>query len=304
MKNKEYSNFVQYNNKFVANSSVKGEVASLPPGIYTIHFDPRQGILWFQETTVLSDQILNLPSAEYEQVVKEINLFLEPTTKESFKKYGYIYKRSTLMHGLPGTGKTVITQRLVRDVIDKKGIVLYVDNPKLLGLAYDALKDICPDVLTMVVFEEFDRMAARFETDLLSILDGEIQKDNVVYLATTNYIDKIPARLRRPGRFSTVIEVHYPTLEARLFYLENKLFGDSRAKSLAERTEGLSIDELKEVIQAHVILKQPLDYVLGRIWANKQQNPPEDKNLKNQDMFLMELEDQPDEFEEEDNSNG
>lgn len=287
MKNKEYKNFVQINNKFIANQNETMPISKLPTGIYTIHYDPMKGTFWFQQTTVFSDQILNLPSNEYKQVVNEMNLFLETETKKAFKKYGYLYKRSTLMHGLPGTGKTVITQRLVKDVLNKNGIVLYVDDPRLLATAYSVLKDVSPELLTLVVFEEFDRMAERFETDLLSILDGEIQKDNVIYLATTNYIDKIPARLRRPGRFSSVIEVFYPTLEARLFYLENKLFGDPKAKELAEKTEGLSIDELKEVIQAHIILKQDLSYVLNRIWANKGVNPnPEvDEETKNDYIY-------------------
>lgn len=269
MKNRAYSSFTRHGNKLVANQDVGEYMTKIPSGIYTPHVDMQRGIFWLQDSNILSDEILNLPSKEYQQVVSEMNSFLTPEKRQLFKDHGYVYKRSALLHGAPGTGKTCIVQRLVSDVLKRQGIVLYVDDPRVLEYAYGVLSDVAPNTFTMVVFEEFDRMAERYENALLSLLDGEVQKDNVIYLATTNYIEKIPARLRRPGRFSSVIEVKYPSKQARLAYLNHKLSNKALAKDLAGKTKGLSVDELKEVIQAVVILDQPLEYVLGRITANR-----------------------------------
>jgi SpoVK/Ycf46/Vps4 family AAA+-type ATPase len=100
-------------------------------------------------------------------------------------------------------------------------------------------------------------------------LDGEIQKSNVIFMATTNHIDKIPARIRRPGRFSSIIEVGFPSEETRLFYLNKKLGGRSGLGLWAKKTEGFSIDELKETVLAVVCLSQDLDAVIKRVKANK-----------------------------------
>ena len=278
IKNRAYSSFTRHGNKLIANHDVGEYMTKIQPGIYTPHIDTQRGIFWFQDSNVLSDEILNLPSREYKQVVREMNTFLTPEKRQMFQDHGYVYKRSALLHGAPGTGKTCIVQRLVRDVIDRQGIVLYIDDPRVLEYAYSVLQDVSPNTFTLVVFEEFDRMAERYETVLLSLLDGEVQKDNVIYLATTNYIEKIPARLRRPGRFSSVIEVRYPNKAARQYYLNAKLKDKSLVKSLTAKTKGLSIDELKEVIQASVILDQELEYVLNRIKANRDIGEPADED--------------------------
>lgn len=285
-KNRAYSSFSRYGNKLLANHDMGDHTMHIPPGVYTPHYDMMKGLFWFQDAGVLSDEILNIPSREYAQVVQEMNSFLTAEKREMFKKYGYVYKRSALLYGNPGTGKTCIVQRLVRDVVKNNGIVIYVDDPRVLQHAYEVLKDVSPNVFTMVVFEEFDRMASRYEATLLSLLDGEIQKDNVIYLATTNYIDKIPARLRRPGRFSSVIEVKYPTKQAREYYFTAKLKNAELAKTLSVATNGLSIDELKEVIQAHVILDQDLDKVLARIKNNRDfsEIPEEDDHFEGHDF--------------------
>lgn len=285
MKNRAYSSFTRHGNKLVANQDVGEYMVKVPSGIYTPHIDVQRGIFWLQDSNILSDQILNIPSKEYRQVVAEMNTFLTAEKRQAFKDHGYVYKRSALLHGAPGTGKTCIVQRLVSDVLERKGIVLYVDDPRVLEYAYSVLGDVAPETFTLVVFEEFDRMAERYETVLLSLLDGEVQKDNVIYLATTNYIDKIPARLRRPGRFSSVIEVKYPSKQARSYYLNAKLHDKSLVKDLAVKTRGLSIDELKEVIQASVILDQPLDYVLGRIKANRDFSKLESNEDEDQEYF-------------------
>jgi SpoVK/Ycf46/Vps4 family AAA+-type ATPase len=303
--NKAYGSFTRYGNKYVANED-REHIKELKPGVYTPHYDSQRGVFWFQEASVLSDDILDLPSGEYDRVVSEINLFLKPETKSNFKKYGFIYKRSVLLHGLPGTGKTVIAQRLVRDVIKNNGIVLYVDNPAVLHIAYSVLKDIAPNVFKMVVFEEFDRMIPRHENDLLSILDGEVQQDNVVYVASTNFIDKVPLRLKRPGRFSSVIQVNYPTSEAREFYFKTKLNDSLLAKYLSDNTEGLSVDELKEVIQAHVILGQDLSNVVTRIKETKGDYTPTEVSTEVSRFVLFGSQEEEDSFDpdgEEDNEN-
>lgn len=268
--NVKYCDMSEHAGKFYPNSRGPKINKKLNPGCYSLHFDPNKNFFWFEKSTFISDKILDLPSPEYAQVVNEMNLFLQPETKKSFKDLGYVYKRSALLHGLPGTGKTVITNRVAKNVVDAGGVCLWVQSPGLLVMAYDILNDIQPETFVCVIFEEFDSFVPRHESALLTILDGQVQKQNVMYLATTNYIDKIPQRLYRPGRFSSVIEVKFPIAEAREMYLVSKLGKDFKdLNHWVEQTEGLSIDELKEMVQGVHILKAPFQKVLKRIKDTK-----------------------------------
>lgn len=250
-------------------SDIDGTACSrLPAGAYTLHYDGMRGKFWFEAKDIQSDEILDLPSPEYDQITKQMQYFMTPEVKAMFNRGGYIYKRSVLLHGKPGTGKTVIVNRVARDIVNSGGVVLWANEPKLLAFAYNVLNDIQPDVLTGVIFEEFDNIVANNESTLLTLLDGQVQKNNVIYLATTNYLDKIPARVYRPGRMSSVLEVQFPNTAARTMYLEYKskqLGIDMDIKGRVDLTDGLSIDELKEVVQAVDILKEPLAATLARL---------------------------------------
>lgn len=268
---KAYTSLSIYGDKLIADyTSSADKLERLDPGIYTIHYDSQSGLFWFKEFKPTSDHILNLPSPEYQQITNEMTHFLKPETRSKFNDMGYIYKRSALLHGLPGTGKTCIVNRISKDVVNAGGIVIYNDNPNLLKLAFAVLADLQPETLTLAVFEEFDSIAKHYESQLLTLLDGEVQKDNVMYLATTNYLEKIPKRLYRPGRFSSVLEVQFPTLEARRQYFIHKLGAEHpNLEAYTDKTHGLSIDELKEVIQSVEILSNNLEETLQRLQATR-----------------------------------
>lgn len=265
---------------------------TLPVGAYEFGFDPRSGRQWFTKIDLASDTLVDIPSREFEQVVGEMNFFLKPSTRKAFSDHGFIYKRSALLYGLPGTGKTCIVQRVAQEVIRSGGIVLFNTAPQLLALAYKTLDDIQPDVLTMVIFEEFDELIeGGDETRLLSLLDGEVQKRNVMYLMTTNFIDKVPSRILRPGRISSMVEVKFPDANARLHYLNLKVVDKAEHDLVkwVEVTEGFSIDELKETVLAVCCLGQTLTEVVDRINSNKGYIQKRSKRKHRDEMKAMNI---------------
>lgn len=268
----DFTSFNQSNDTYIANMNRK-EMPKLPSGAYKLDFNQQTGELYFKKFQVNYDALIDLPSPEFEEVMKEVNVFLNPTTRKAFKEYGYLYKRSFLLWGPPGTGKTCIVNRVGEKVQNADGIIIFNPHPKLLQMAFKILDDVQPNITTMVIFEEFEQVLNAFEEDMLSLLDGEIQKDNVMYLATTNHYDQIPARLKRPGRFATILEVKYPNAEARTVYLNQKLKA-SDAKDIptwVRATEGLSIDDLKETVLSVKCLGKSLTEIVERIRGTKQQ---------------------------------
>lgn len=259
--------YIKIGSKIIVESTLAVAKDKLDAGTYKLLHDPYKDMLVFEVIDFKNDKILPLPSDEYEKVVNKMGLFMSEGAKLKFKKLEYLYKRGVLLYGEPGTGKTIITTRITQKAVEEyNAICLFVENVRAIKKAYEFLNKSQPDQLLVVVFEEFDRLADEDEEDLLLLLDGQTQRDNVIFLATTNYIDRIPKRLRRPGRMSTVIEVGYPSFKVRESYLAQKLGKNFELLAeWSEKTEGLTIDELKEVVQSVYILEEDIDETVERL---------------------------------------
>ncbi len=134
---------------------------------------------------------------------------------------------------------------------DHNGIVLFNPDVSYVKEFLRVLKDIEPNKKVMVMWEEFDTILRQDESTLLSLLDGEIQVGNIFYLATTNYITKIPARIKnRPSRFAKVIEVKEPDEAGRRAFLTAKLHASDidKLEPMVQASEGFVIDQLKDMI--------------------------------------------------------
>jgi SpoVK/Ycf46/Vps4 family AAA+-type ATPase len=264
---------------------------SPPSGAYRLQYDARNDILYYSPTKLEYDKLVDLPSPEFVEILGEMNQFLDPKTKKSYQDHGFIYKRSVFLYGAPGTGKSCIVNRIAERVQKMEGIVIFNDSPSLTMMALEQLKNYCPNLLTLVILEEFDQIidpnGMDKEEDMLRLLDGQVQKNNVIFLATTNFLEKIPKRILRPGRFSRLVKVNPPTLEARTRYIEIVSKDTSIVKSLAEKTEGFTIDELKEAVLSINCLGYKLDEAVDRIKSTSEITSRLKNNAQEEDVDLF-----------------
>ena len=103
---------------------------------------------------------------------------------------------------------------------------------------------------------EYDRSTL---TKVLNMLDGIKQIDKVVYIATTNYPEKLQERVsNRPSRFDRRYKINKPNAKVREFYIKNKVSKEDLKKidikKWVEQTKGLSISHLRELIVSIIIL--------------------------------------------------
>jgi hypothetical protein len=238
---------------------------TLDPGVYRVDWDMRNDAVTFVAMENNHDQLVDLPGTEYDSVMKDMDMFLSAECMSRFDSFGFLQKMNILLYGSPGTGKTCIVSRVSQKIIASGGIVLFNPQPASLKTTYDVLDSVQPDTRVLVIFEEMDEHVKNDETGLLHVLDGEVQKKNAMYIATTNYIERIPARIRRPGRFASVIEVGFPSLNARKAYLATKISDKDAIESIAKKTEGFTIDELREVLRGHYCMMKPLDQYIQLI---------------------------------------
>lgn len=238
---------------------------AMPPGIYTLQHDQNNNI-YFVPMQSMTDQLIRLPDTASDRVVNEIRTFWSGATKSKFDDYGLVYKRGILLYGAPGTGKTCTIATVMEQVVADGGIVLFNPGASLLAEAVNRLREIQPNMKVLAVFEEFDGICD--SSSFLSLLDGEMQLENIVYVATTNYINRIPDRIKnRPSRFATVIEIGAPNADARRVYLEHKLKGAERERidAWVAISEGMVLDQIKDLIVSVYCMDASLEDAADKI---------------------------------------
>lgn len=263
-------------------------INKLLPNVYRVDYDHRTDSVTFVTMESNHDDLVDLPSSEYETIIKDVDIFLSDECKKRFEQVGFLHKFNILLHGAPGGGKTCLVNRVSQKIVNKGGIVLFNPDPASLKVTFDVLNSIQPETQVLIIFEEMDQHVRNDETTLLHVLDGEIQKKNAMYIATTNYIDKIPARVKRPGRFSVVVEIGFPNAIAREAYLLTKLKDKDIVNSIVRKTEGFSIDELKEVVRGHYCMGKELNSYIKYVAKNSGKNmdlPEEDDSERYDDSW-------------------
>ena len=249
-------------------ATVPETVDTLPPGYYKAI----PGGL--SKVVVNRDEILALPSPEYQDVLREISKFWE--SEEKYRKYGVAYKRGILLYGPPGTGKTTLLRLLLANVEKEGGIALEMGDPNFFIDAVTSIRTIQPKTPIIAVMEDLEvwfggSAYSRTGSTLLSVLDGMEGLDKVLFLATTNHPDLLEERVtNRPSRFDRRINVSYPQAEARKAYVEFLFRGEEYDPELwVNSTEGLGIAHIKEIFISHKVFDVPFEDALTTVTKMK-----------------------------------
>ena len=180
-----------------------------------------------------------IPKVSYDDIgglddeVKKIREMVELPLRhpELFKRLGVEAPKGVLLHGPPGTGKTMLAKAVAGETSSN---FTYIGGPEIVSKFYgesegklrEIFQEAEENAPSIIFIDEIDSLAPkrdevsgeterRIVAQLLALMDGLKSRGKVVVIGATNRPNSIDEALRRPGRFDREIEISIPDRDGR-----------------------------------------------------------------------------------------
>ena len=224
---------------------------------------------------------------------------------ELFESVGIEPPKGVLLHGPPGSGKTLMVKAIAHEtqatfirVIGSELVQKYIgEGARLVREVFAYARDNSPSILFIDELDAIgsrrldiatsgDREVQRTLMQLLSELDGFSPRGDVKIIGATNRVDILDPALLRPGRFDRHIEIILPTVEERLEILKihtrkmniNKKVNYEYLASIMDHSSGADIRAITQeagmfAIRSRRKVVESEDFILGvkKVLAKKRE---------------------------------
>jgi proteasome regulatory subunit len=195
-----------------------------------------------RDPAVFGMEIEEAPDVDFSQIggldlqIEEIREIVELPLKrpDLFAAVGIDPPKGVLLHGPPGTGKTILAKAVAHSteatflrVVGSEFVQKYIgEGARIVRELFELAKNKSPAIIFIDELDAIgarrmdgatsgDREVQRTLMQLLAEMDGFDARGEVKLVAATNRLDMLDPALLRPGRFDRVIEIPMPSREAR-----------------------------------------------------------------------------------------
>ncbi len=170
---------------------------------------------------------------------------------ELFEKLGIEPPKGVMLHGPPGTGKTMIAKAVANET---DANFVSISGPEIMSKYYgesekhirEIFEEAEKNAPTIIFIDEIDSIAPKREevtgeverrvvAQLLSLMDGLKKRGQVIVIAATNRPNAVDTALRRGGRFDREIEIGIPDRLGRFDILQIHTRGMPLADDMSEQ---------------------------------------------------------------------
>ncbi len=230
-----------------------------------------------RDPAVFGMEIEEAPDVRFSQIggldvqISEIREIVELPLKrpDLFTAVGIEPPKGVLLHGPPGTGKTILAKAVAQSteatflrVVGSEFVQKYIgEGARLVRELFELAKSKSPAIIFIDELDAIgarrmdgatsgDREVQRTLMQILAEMDGFDARGEVKIIAATNRLDMLDPALLRPGRFDRVIEIPMPNEEARESILRIHTAGmsldpDVNLRMISDLAEGSSGADLK-----------------------------------------------------------
>jgi len=230
-----------------------------------------------RDPAVFGMEIEEAPDVRFSQIggldiqISEIREIVELPLKrpDLFTAVGIEPPKGVLLHGPPGTGKTILAKAVAQSteatflrVVGSEFVQKYIgEGARLVRELFELAKSKSPAIIFIDELDAIgarrmdgatsgDREVQRTLMQILAEMDGFDARGEVKLIAATNRLDMLDPALLRPGRFDRVIEIPMPNKDARESILRIHTAGmsldpDVNLRMISDLAEGSSGADLK-----------------------------------------------------------